>query len=135
MSEELKSIVRRYVLDVWGRGDYETERELVAVDAIDRHPTSGGTGGLEGHHATLAVVHAAFPDMTMTIDEIVAEGDRVVACWTATGTHQGDFFGIPPTGRPFSFTGIDVLRIADGKIIEFRHVEDIYSLVLQLTGD
>ncbi len=135
MTEELKSIARRYVLDVWGRGDYDTEREIIAVDAIDHHPTSGGAGGLEGHHATVAAVRAAFPDMTMTIDEILAEGDRVVDCWTATGTHLGDFFGIPPTGRSFSFTGIDVLRVADGKIVEFRHVEDIYGLVLQLTAD
>jgi predicted ester cyclase len=66
------------------------------------------------------------------VEDLIAEGDRVVVRWTNTGTHVGEFFGAPPTGRAFRMAGIDIHRISDGKLAEHWHVVDQFALMLQL---
>lgn len=75
---------------------------------------------------------AAFPDFHATIEDMVAEGDKVVVRVTATGTHQGDFMGIPATGKPFKYQEIHIARIADGKMAEHWGVEDTLGMLQQL---
>ena len=132
MSDENKEIARRYVEDVWGQGDFEAERQIVAANVVDHNPGSGGARGLDAHHATLTAVRAAFPDMHMKLDLLVAEGDKVTARWTASATHLGDFYGMPPTAKRVEFTGMNILRIADGQIAEIWAIEDIAGLMQQL---
>ena len=87
-------------------------------DVIDHNPQPGQTSGIDGIKQIIALYHAVFPDLTLTSDDIVVEGDRVVLRWSATGTHSGDQLGMPPTNRVVQLTGIDILRITDGRIAE-----------------
>jgi predicted ester cyclase len=75
----------------------------------------------------------AFPDVSVEIDELVAEGDRVAVATTFTGTHEGELMGVSPTGRRVSVTGIDMVRVAGGRIVEHRGLTDIVGLMRQLT--
>jgi steroid delta-isomerase-like uncharacterized protein len=119
MSEaENKTIARRFNEDVWGRGDQAALEELFAPDFVDHGALPGQTPDREGHKQILAAFRSAFPDLSVTTEDIIAEGDKVVSRWTARGTHQGELLGTAPTGNEVTFTGIDVLRIAEGKVVE-----------------
>ena len=74
----------------------------------------------------------AFPDITYTVEELIAEGDKVVARWSAEGTHLGDFVGIPPTHKQVRFSGIEIIRVVDGKAIEEWEELDRLGLMTQL---
>jgi len=129
--EENKAVVRRYQ-DALNRNDLDMLDEVVAADIRMSDILPGFPQGIEGakmiHQRTLT----GAPDFHTTIDFMVAEGDYVVSHLTITGTQTGEFFGIPPSGRSFHFTGISVARIANGKIVEHRGVEDAVGLMRQL---
>ncbi len=91
---------------------------LYAPDVVDHNPLPGQGPGLDGIKQLVAVYHAVFPDLSVSTDDVVASGDRVAVRWTATGTHQGDQLGVPATGKQVRLTGIDILRIEDGRVIE-----------------
>lgn len=131
-TEELHSVARQFVEDIWGRGDLAAAERLIAADCTDHMPGPGQRPGRDGHLDVLGMVRGAFPDAAFTLDNTVAEGDRVTANWTMTATHTGPFFGVPPTGRPVVLRGIDILRVADGRITDFWHVEDILGVLMQL---
>jgi predicted ester cyclase len=76
----------------------------------------------------------AFPDVTVEIDELVADGDRVAVATTFTGTHTGSLMGVEPTGRRVSVTGIDIVRVEGGRIVEHRGLTDVVGLMRQLSG-
>jgi steroid delta-isomerase-like uncharacterized protein len=119
MSEaENKTIAQRFNEDVWGRGDEAALEELLDSDFVDHDALPGQPPDREGHKQILAVFRGAFPDLNVTTEDMVAEGDKVVTRWTARGTHQGDLMGLAPTGREVRIKGIDVLRIAGGRIVE-----------------
>ena len=134
MSEaENKTIGKRFNEDVWGTGDEAALEELFAPDLVDLGALPGQTPDPKGHKQTLAVFRSAFPDLNVTTDDIIAEGDKVVSRWTARGTHQGELMGIAPTGKEVTFTGIEVLRIAEGKVVE-RWAETNDLEVMQQIG-
>jgi steroid delta-isomerase-like uncharacterized protein len=119
MSEaENKTIGKRFNEDVWGTGDEAALEELFAPDFVDHGALPGQTPDREGHKQTLAAFRSAFPDLNVTTEDIIAEGDKVVSRWTARGTHQGELLGIAPTGNGVTIKGIDVLRVAEGRIVE-----------------
>jgi steroid delta-isomerase-like uncharacterized protein len=118
MSEENKAIARRF-FELWEKGDLDALEEVLAPDSVDHDPYNPhGQEGLEGGKKTIAMYRAAFPDTSFTIDDQVADGDKVVTRWTATGTHEGELMGVPPTGTKSSVTGITIDRIENGKIVE-----------------
>jgi steroid delta-isomerase-like uncharacterized protein len=93
--------------------------EIFAPDFVDHNPQPGQEkDGAEGIHQVLDVYHGGFPDLRVTTDELIVSDDRAVVRWTAVGTHQGELLGIPATHREVRMTGIDILRIADGRIVE-----------------
>lgn len=101
----------------------DAPRELVdqifLADFVDHNPQPGQEkSGTAGVHQVLEVYHAGFPGLRATTDEVIVSGDRAVVRWTATGTHEGDLLGIPATHREVRMTGIDILRVADGLIVE-----------------
>jgi steroid delta-isomerase-like uncharacterized protein len=119
MSEaENKTIARRFNEDVWGRGDEAALEELLDPAFVDHDALPGQSPDREGHKQILAAFRSAFPDLNVTTEDIVAEGDKVVTRWTARGTHQGELMGIPPTGKEVRIKGIDVLRIEEGRMVE-----------------
>jgi steroid delta-isomerase-like uncharacterized protein len=88
--------------------------------------------GPEDARKSIAALRAAFPDIHFDLEDVLAEGDKVVIRWTCTGTHRGEFRGIAPTGKRVSFPGMNIYRLRDGKIVERWGVEDGLSLLQQL---
>lgn len=129
--EENKNIVRRYQ-EIYNSNELDSLRDVVAENLLTPKIMPGLKPGLEGAKQVHAITLIGMPDWHTAIDELIAEGDKVVARITMTGTHTGDFWGIPATGRRVKFTGIYIVRIADGKIVEHWGEEDGVSLLRQL---
>ena len=133
MSQQNTMLVRRGVEEVWNRGNYAVVDDLVASDFVIHAATPADEiHGPEGAKQYVAMLRAAFPDLHFTIEDQIAEGDRVVTRWTARGTHDGEFQGIPPTGKQFTMMGIDIDRIANGKLVECWPMMDELGLLQQL---
>ncbi len=112
-------------------GSVEQIGDLVADDYDEHDPLPGQGTGREGVLDRFSMLSTALAPQ-FTIDDIVAEGDRVVVRWTNAGTHIGEFAGMPPSGRTFVIAGIDIYRVADGKLAEHWHVIDQLSMLGQL---
>lgn len=133
MLEANKRVQRRLIEQVWSQGDFDVVDELVAGDYVG-HSSSppGEVRGPGGYKQYFATLRQAFPDLHFTVEDQIAEGDRVATRWTAHGTHQGEFQGIPPTGRQGTITGITIGRIANGKLVEGWTNADMLGLLQQL---
>ncbi len=131
MSEQNKAFVRRLIDEVIGKGNFALVDELVAADYVGHTPFPE-TNTREGHKQFFAALRQAFPDLQITVEDQLAEGDKVVTRWTARGTHKGEFAGIPPTGKRAVMTGIDIDRIANGKLAECWSNTDHLGLMQQL---
>jgi steroid delta-isomerase-like uncharacterized protein len=114
-TEANKAIIRQFFEDVWNRGDEAAIDRFVAEEAAGNDPDFGK--GREGFRRQWRQWQAAFPDIHFEIEEIIAEGDTVVARWTLTGTHQGEFLGIGPTGRTIRVGGISLDHLKDGVLV------------------
>ncbi len=131
MSQENKALIRRAIEEVYNQGNLATIDELVASDFV-MHAPSGDIPGPAGAKQFVTMLREAFPDLHLTIEDQVADGDRVVTRWTSEGTHLGEFQGIPPTGKHGTMTGIDIDRVVDGKVVECWVNEDDLGLLQQL---
>jgi steroid delta-isomerase-like uncharacterized protein len=132
MSEENKAIARREV-ELFSTGDFSIADEIYSDDYVGHDPTKPEPiRGIEGAKEEAAGYRAAFSDLTLTIDNQVAEGEYVVTRWTARGTHDGDLEGIAPTGVSATTGGISIVRIVDGKIVEDHTQWDALGLMTQL---
>ena len=129
--EENKNIVRRYQ-EVYNSNHLDELAEVMAFDVLTPKIMPGIPTGMEGAKAAHRIMLAGFPDYQTTIDDLFAEGDKVAARITMSGTNTGSFMGIPPTGKYVSFTGIYIARLANGKIVEHWGEEDGVSLLQQL---
>jgi steroid delta-isomerase-like uncharacterized protein len=119
--------------EVFNKGRLELADEIVAPNAIDHDPAlPEPVVGPEGSKQLVAGYRAAFPDVRITIDDQIAEGDRVVTRWTARGTHKGDLWGISPTGNEATVTGITIDRIEGGQIVESWTNWDTLGLMQQI---
>lgn len=116
--EANKALIRRLFEEVIPAGDPTAMRELVAPDWIDHLPMPGQPPGVEGGEYVVSTMHTAHPDLRFSIDDLIAEDDRVMIRWTLRGTNTGPMFGRPPTGEPVEREAIVIFRIADGKIAE-----------------
>ena len=117
-AEENKAIARRGY-EAINQNNLDALDEVVAPDITDHDPAPGQAPGLEGVKQWFSSMHTAFPDFRMNVEDMIAEGDKVVARVRMSGTHQGEFMGIDATGNRVTITGIDILRVnADGKIME-----------------
>jgi steroid delta-isomerase-like uncharacterized protein len=112
-------IERLLIEEVWNQGNFEVVDEVVASDYIGHSSEPAfETYGPAGYKQYYASLREAFPDLTVTVEDQIAEGDKVVTRWTARGTHQGIFQGIAPTGKQGTITGITIDRVANGKVVE-----------------
>ena len=132
--EENKAIARRFFEEVWNSGNLAVADELLAPNIIFHLPgkSEGVIGDRESYKQVVRRNRTAFPDLQEEIEDIIAEGDRVVARWLWQGTHQGEWHGNAPTGKKFTYGGITILRIADGKIVEDWFYSDLLGLQQQL---
>jgi steroid delta-isomerase-like uncharacterized protein len=127
-----KNVVSRFLEEVMNKGNQAVGDQLVATGFVDHSPMPGFSPDATGFKKGLAAVRAAIPDMKYTIEDIIAEGDKVVARWRASGTHKGEMFGIPPTGKSTTVTGMDIFRVANGKLVEFWLNWDQLGMLQQL---
>jgi predicted ester cyclase len=119
--EENKAVVRREQEELWNHtGDLDAAEELFAA------------GQAEAAKQGAADFRRGFPDVISTIEDLIAEGDKVVARWRSRATHQGDYMGIAPTGNEVEFTGISFYRIEEGKIAQSWNIEDQLGLMRQI---
>lgn len=106
--------------------------ELVAPDLLFHAPVPMGLTGAEALKRVWEVLLRAFPDIHVAVEETIAEGDKVVTRNTVTGTHRGEYQGVPPTGKTVTYSEIFIFRFAGGRIVEVRGVVDVLSLLRQL---
>ena len=134
-TEENKALARR-LYDAFNQairtGDFAALSMVLSADTVDHNPNPGQAPGLEGVKQVFGGFRAAFPDLTLTVEDMIAEGDKVVSRLTIRATHRGDFQGIPATGKQVTQTGIDILRIAGGKVVERWGEFDNLGLLQQL---
>jgi predicted ester cyclase len=110
----------------------KTIDELVAPDAAIRTPLPIEATGAELLKQVWAMLLRIYPDIHLTVDDVIAEGDKVVARNTVTGTHQGEFMGVAPTGKPVTYNEIFIFRFADGRVVETWGVVDVYAQMKQI---
>lgn len=130
--EANKAVVRRYFDEVWNQWHPDALGEVVAAEVVLHSHARPPMMGIDRWKQAMLGFHAAFPDVTFAIEEMVAEGERVVTRGTVRGTHRGPLMGIAPTGASVTFPGVWVLRLADGKIAEEWEVMDLLGLLQQL---
>jgi steroid delta-isomerase-like uncharacterized protein len=130
-TETNKAIVRRYIEQILNNQRLDLIDEFF-VDTVELHGVGPGIIGRTALVEFYAMFGAAFPDWHTAIDDMVAEGDRVVVRYTATSTHQGEFRGIPATGKPYTQNAIVIYRLTNGKIVEARLQTDMLSMMQQL---
>ncbi len=128
-TEENKALIRHY-WQACNKHNFDMLDELMTTDYV-QHETTGNRN-LQDVKAFNSMVMAAFPDITATIEDIIAEGDRVAARMTTSGTHKGEFRGIPPTGKTAVITEMSIYRISKGKIAEGWSVSDMLGLMQQI---
>ncbi len=134
-AEENKAVVRRYIEEAFNQGNLDVVDEVIATDGV--HHANVWDEPLRGpdeRRQAVARWRNAFPDLRMTLDELIAEGEKVSYRWTARGTHQGEFLGIAPTGKQMTTTGIVIERLTNGKFTEGWTSSDTLGLMRQLGG-
>ncbi len=130
--EENRAIVRRFVEEVQSGGNIDAIDELCSPEFINHTAPPGVPPNCEGIKRVMAMFRQAFPDSYFAVEDMVAEGDKVATRKTFYGTHQGEFMGIPPTGQRVSIGLIDIVRIADGRVVEHWAIGDNLGMMQQL---
>ena len=126
------AIVRSFVEETINQGRIDSAERLVWEDVVEQVPFPGQGPGIEGLKDVLRGMRAGFPDIHFAIEEQIAEGDKVLSRFEWTGTHRGEFLGVPATGRPVKVWGMVVDRLVDGRIKETRIIMDTLGLMMQL---
>jgi steroid delta-isomerase-like uncharacterized protein len=129
--QENKALVHEFFDSVWNKGDLAAADRLISPDALDHSPL-GTEKGPESFKHVVSDYRAAFPDVRMTIEDEIAEGDRVVHRWRIVGTNKNSFMGVPPTGKEAVFIGTTVVKVRDGTIVERWTSFDLLGLLTQL---
>lgn len=127
-----KQICKRFFDELHDKGNFDIIDELVHPDVISHDPFPGQPAGSEGVRSTMKIFRTAFPDLKLLHNDMIAEDDRVMIKFTATGTHQAEFMHIPATGNSIAYEEVVILRLKDGKITEHWAVADAMALLQQL---
>ena len=118
MAEDIRAIVDAFcrTWDVDAPDDLIDE--VYSADVVDHNPQPGQGAGIDGVKMIIGLYHAVFPDLHVTNDDMLIDGDRGTLRWSATGTHEGDQLGVPATHKSVRLTGIDILKIERGQVVE-----------------
>jgi steroid delta-isomerase-like uncharacterized protein len=127
-AEENKAIVKRWNEEIWNRRNVDIIDDLADASYVNRVDNSDR----EGYKRFAAAVLAAFSEGGISVDDVIAEGDKVAIRWTMHSIHTGEYTGIPPTGRSVTISGMSIYRIADGKVVEDWSNYDGLGMMQQL---
>lgn len=130
-TDENKRIVRRFFELGPSQGDMNSAKKLLTED-FALHVPLPSAPGVQGISDIVTACRAAFEHLNVTVEDMVAEGDRVAARFTARGVHKGEFMGLAPTGKPITMTGIEIFRLENGKIAELWGEANLMGLMMQL---
>jgi steroid delta-isomerase-like uncharacterized protein len=130
-TEQNKALVRRLVEQVWNKGNLAVIDEILSPDYV-LHISAPGSPDRDGYKQAVSMYHKAFADFSLTIEDMIAEADKVVIRCTLRGTHKGQYMGVAPTGKQVSLSVISIRRIEDGKIVEEWVELDMLGLMQQL---
>jgi len=131
-TEAHKTSARRFYDEVFNKKNRAAIDEFIEPNQVDHAAPPGTPGGLAGAKQTIGMYLTAFPDLHFTVEDMIAEGDKLVARLTVRGTQQGAFMGIPPTGKHVTVTAIDISRMAGGKSVEHWIEMDTLGMMQQL---
>jgi predicted ester cyclase len=134
VSDELRAIVDNFCRTWDVDAPPGLIEEVYAPDVVDHNPQPGQPAGIEGIKTIIGLYHAVFPDLHVSNDDAIISGDRAVSRWSATGTHEGDQLGVPATHKTVHLTGIDILRIAGGRVVERWGEANGLEMMQQLQG-
>jgi steroid delta-isomerase-like uncharacterized protein len=133
MSADNKAVVRRLYEEVWNKRKLEVINEIISPShALQASNIFGSSIGPEAYKRNALLFFAGYPDLHWTIEDTIAEKDKVVACWTISGTHKGDYLGVPATNKKISVEGITIHHITNGKIMDSYVSWDIWGMMQQL---
>jgi steroid delta-isomerase-like uncharacterized protein len=133
MSIDNRAIIVRLYEEVWNKRKFDLVNELISPSHALQGPTfSGSSVGSDAYRHQVSLFVAGIPDLRFTIEDTVSENEKVVACWTISGTHAGDFMGIPATNKKVSIDGMTIHHIAGGKIMDSFSNWDALGLMRQL---
>jgi steroid delta-isomerase-like uncharacterized protein len=132
LTQENATVVRRFADEVITQGRIDRAAEFVWEDVVEQVPLPGQGPGIEGLKDILRAMRAGFPDLVFSIHEQIVEGEKVVSRFEWTGTHQGEFFGVPATGKPVRVWGIVIDRLEAGRIKDTRILMDTMGMMMQL---
>jgi steroid delta-isomerase-like uncharacterized protein len=127
-----KAICREFLDELHNKGNFDVIDKYVDTDVVSHDPFPGQAPGSAGVKQTMELFRSAFPDKQITFNDLIGEGDKVMIKVTVTGTHQGEFMGIPATGNKISYEEVLILRLQDGKIVEHWAVADALALMQQI---
>jgi steroid delta-isomerase-like uncharacterized protein len=131
-TEDNKALVRRFVDEVQSAGNTGLIDEICSPEFVNHSTPPGTPTDREGIKVVTAIFRRAFPDSYFTVEDMVAEGDKVATRKTFHGTHEGEFMGIPPSGRTVTMGLIDIVRISEGRVVEHWSMGDNLGMVRQL---
>jgi steroid delta-isomerase-like uncharacterized protein len=133
MSEENKALARRWFDDLFNAQNLDAADEITAQDSVNHDPLlTNLPAGPEGDKHVVNLYHGAFPDAQITVEDQIAEGDKVVTRWTGRGTHQGEFMGVPPSGNRVEITGMTINCVSGSKISETWTIYDALGMMQQI---
>ena len=132
MTHSTAELGRRASEEIWGKGNTAAIDQLYAYDYVNLSPAPGLPNDREGIKMEVEMYRSAFPDMAVEIHDIVADESKCVVRYTASGTHEGDLMGMPPTGRSVKIDGVSIAHIENGKIVREYALNDTMSLMEQL---
>lgn len=133
MSEENKALARRWFEELFNAQNLDIADEITAQDSVNHDPLLADLpSGPEGAKYVVNLYHGAFPDAQITVEDEIAEGDKVVTRWTGRGTHQGEFMGVSPSGNRVEVAGITINRVSEGKIAETWTIYDAMGMMQQI---
>jgi steroid delta-isomerase-like uncharacterized protein len=135
MTEQNKTNFKRLYEEVFNQGDLDVADELIGANVVEHQQQPGVTPDAAGPELVKQIARffrSAFPDLHIAVNDLIAEGDRVAARVTISGTHQGEIMGIAPTGKRVEIRSIDIIRFEDGRAAEHWGETDIMSMMQQL---
>ena len=128
-----KAIVEKIAGEIYSQGNLSLIDDVFAPDALYYDPLTPEEGlGREEYKQFLVGVQSIFPDMKVTIEEMIAEGDVVTSRWSWSATHRGELFGVAPTGNLVTDSGLNLIRFRDGKVVEIREAPNALGVMIQL---
>jgi predicted ester cyclase len=130
--DENKLLVRRFIEEIINTGNVDAIEHFIAPDYTEVHEGKKHTIGIQGAKEHILGVRQTYPDLTLTVEQQIAEGDWVATCITARGTHKGSWLGMKPTGKAVAFTGVNINKVVDGRIFEHGGAANLFEPLLEI---